>query len=139
MSCFSTPSKNMLSSLRLPDRGLPAHSRFYISPQLTDPRYRYALRRQQLLAKGVDPANLSVFGAAFTKGLSTSERVTNADVAVRLPESSGRTPFDRFPASRATRVDSHSPKDGWGTGLGRRRSPAKNRSCQLPMPFAPLG
>ncbi len=46
---------------------------------------RYASRRLELLAKGVDPADLTVFGAAFTKGLSLSERVTNAGVAVRLP------------------------------------------------------
>ncbi|KAH9039346.1 hypothetical protein EDB85DRAFT_289013 [Lactarius pseudohatsudake] len=44
-------------------------------------RQRYALRRRELLAKGVDPANLYVFGAAFTRGISTNERVTNAAVA----------------------------------------------------------
>ena len=57
---------------------------------------RYALRRQELLAKGVDPANLSVFGVALTEGLFKSARVTNAGVVVRLPTSSGRTPSDRF-------------------------------------------
>jgi len=51
---------------------------YVIVPEAT--RQRYASRRRELLAKGVDPANLSVFGAAFTRGLSTSERVTNAGV-----------------------------------------------------------
>jgi hypothetical protein len=44
---------------------------------------RYVLRRQQLLAEGVDPADLSVFAAALTRGLSANKRVTNAAVAVR--------------------------------------------------------
>ncbi|KAI9453394.1 hypothetical protein BJY52DRAFT_844219 [Lactarius psammicola] len=57
---------------------------YVIVPEAT--RQRYALRRRELLARGVDPANLSVFGAAFTRGLSASERVTSATVAVRLPE-----------------------------------------------------
>ncbi|KAI9440709.1 hypothetical protein H4582DRAFT_2056018 [Lactarius indigo] len=52
---------------------------YVIVPEAT--RQRYALRRRELLAKGVDPANLYVFGAAFTRGISTSERVTNAGVA----------------------------------------------------------
>jgi hypothetical protein len=46
---------------------------------------RYAKRRQELLAEGVDPANLSVFGVALTQHLSSSKRVTNAAVAVRYP------------------------------------------------------
>lgn len=66
---------------------------------------RYALRRQELLAKGVDPANLSVFGVALTKGLFKSARVTNAGVVVRLPASSGRTPSDRFPAKQSYKED----------------------------------
>jgi len=53
--------------------------KYVIVPEAT--RRKYALRRRELLAKGVDPANLSVFGAAFTRGLFTSERVTNAAVA----------------------------------------------------------
>lgn len=52
---------------------------YVVVPEAT--RQRYALRRRELLAKGVDPANLSVFGAAFTRGLSPGERVTNAAVA----------------------------------------------------------
>jgi hypothetical protein len=44
-------------------------------------------RRQNLLAEGVDPADLSVFGAALTQDLSPSKRVTNAAVAVFLPSS----------------------------------------------------
>ena len=43
---------------------------------------RYDSRRQALLAGGVDPADLSVFGAALTQGLSPGKRVTNAAVAV---------------------------------------------------------
>jgi hypothetical protein len=46
---------------------------------------RYVLRRQQLLAEGVDPADLNVFGAALTRDLSPSKRMTNAAVAVRVP------------------------------------------------------
>lgn len=45
---------------------------------------RYVSRRQDLLAEGVDPADLSVFGAALTQDLSPSKRVTNAAVAVFL-------------------------------------------------------
>jgi hypothetical protein len=51
---------------------------------------RYVLRRQELLAEGVNPADLSVYGAALTQDLSPSKRVTNADVAVCFP-SSGHT------------------------------------------------
>lgn len=43
-------------------------------------RQKYDLRRQELLAQGVDPANLSVYGAKFTRGLFKNERVTNAGV-----------------------------------------------------------
>ena len=45
---------------------------------------RYVSRRQDLLAEGVDPADLNVFGAALTQDLSPSKRVTNAAVAVFL-------------------------------------------------------
>ena len=84
VSCFLIRSKNMLSSPRLPDKGRRLLSFLHLASVDTNLCYRYTLRRRELLAKGVDPANLSVFGAAFTKGLSTSERVTNAGVAVRL-------------------------------------------------------
>lgn len=50
-----------------------------IVPEVT--RQKYALKRQELFAQGVDPANLSVYGARFTRGLFKSERVTNAGVA----------------------------------------------------------
>jgi hypothetical protein len=53
---------------------------------------RFDLRRQELLANGVDPANLSVYGAKFTRGIFKKERVTNAGVAVRLPDSSDSHP-----------------------------------------------
>ncbi|KAN0126065.1 hypothetical protein V8E53_015404 [Lactarius tabidus] len=55
-------------------------------------RQKFDLRRQELLANGVDPANLSVYGAKFTRGIFKKERVTNAGVAVRLPESSDSHP-----------------------------------------------
>jgi hypothetical protein len=45
---------------------------------------RYDSRRQALLVEGVDPADLSVFGVALTRGLSPSKRVTKAAVAVRF-------------------------------------------------------
>lgn len=46
---------------------------------------RYVSRRQELLTEGVNPADLSVYGAALTQDLSPSKRVTNADVAVCFP------------------------------------------------------
>ncbi|KAH9981958.1 hypothetical protein BJV74DRAFT_58686 [Russula compacta] len=48
---------------------------------LEEIRQKYASRRRELLAEGVDPADLSVFGAALTQDLSPSKRVTNAIVA----------------------------------------------------------
>ncbi|KAI0272801.1 hypothetical protein BC834DRAFT_363516 [Gloeopeniophorella convolvens] len=42
--------------------------------------FRYAWKRTELLASGVDPADLRVYGPALTKGLSPSKRVTNAAV-----------------------------------------------------------
>ncbi|KAH9066840.1 hypothetical protein EDB87DRAFT_1678684 [Lactarius vividus] len=65
---------------------------YVIVPEAT--RQRYALRRRELLAKGVDPANLYIFGAAFTRGISSSERVTNAAVASYMEQfllAQGRT------------------------------------------------
>jgi len=43
---------------------------------------RYASRRQELLDDGVDPADLRMFGAALTQGISPSKKVTNTVVAV---------------------------------------------------------
>lgn len=52
---------------------------YLIVPEET--RQKYVSRRQELLAEGVNPADLSVYGAALTQDLSPSKRVTNADVA----------------------------------------------------------
>lgn len=62
--------------------GMPVR---FCLPWLMQFHPRYAERRQELLAEGVNPANLSVFGAAFTQYLTSSKRVTNAAVAVRPP------------------------------------------------------
>jgi hypothetical protein len=53
---------------------------------------RYASRRQELLENGVDPADLRMFGAALTHGISPSKKVTNTAVAVR-PSASGLVDF----------------------------------------------
>ncbi|KAI0247900.1 hypothetical protein BJV78DRAFT_1241601 [Lactifluus subvellereus] len=53
--------------------------KYVIVPQET--RQKYAERRQELLAEGVNPADLSVFGAALTQHLTSSKRVTNTAVA----------------------------------------------------------
>ncbi|KAI9511410.1 hypothetical protein F5148DRAFT_345274 [Russula earlei] len=47
---------------------------------LEETRQKYVSRRQELLAEGVDPADLSVFGAALTQDMSPSRRLTNAAV-----------------------------------------------------------
>ncbi|KAF8498500.1 hypothetical protein F5888DRAFT_1633775 [Russula emetica] len=52
---------------------------YVIIPEET--RQKYVSRRQELLTEGVNPADLSVFGAALTQDLSPRKRVTNADVA----------------------------------------------------------
>jgi len=75
-------------------------------------RQRYTLRRE-LLAKGVDPANLSVF-----EGLCPSERVTSAAVT------SYRGQFLLTQGRMGNRSG---------------RSPAGNRSLRSPMPFAQFG
>jgi hypothetical protein len=66
--------------------GVPANVTWTSPPRLIActllPGPRYVLRRQEQLAEGFDPADLSVFGAALTRGLSPSKRMTNAAVAV---------------------------------------------------------
>ncbi|KAH9971654.1 hypothetical protein BGW80DRAFT_428892 [Lactifluus volemus] len=75
---------------------------YVIVPEVT--RQKYAERRQELLAEGVDPANLSVFGAALTQHLSASKRVTNAAVASykeRFLLTQRKRPQDRSQSRRA--------------------------------------
>jgi len=52
---------------------------YVIVPEAT--RQKYDSRRQALLVDGVDPADVSMFGVALTRGLYPSKRVTNAAVA----------------------------------------------------------
>jgi hypothetical protein len=118
VSCFLIPSKNMLSSLRLPDRSRGLLSFLQLASVDANLCYRYALRRRELLAKGVDPANLSVFGAAFTKGLSTSERVTNAGVAVRLQVARPCRLTDSLQTALQGTIFIHSKTDGEQVGGG---------------------